>query len=137
VQIYVTPDASTILVANQGTEEAPGTTLSIVDAATLTEVGKVETGQGAHGVVVEPSGRYAYVTNLYGDNLTVVDLVDRQVMATVPTGASPNGVSFSSVVTVAAPSSEIVLPIPVHEDDTDEHAEDAEGSEVEGHDQHH
>lgn len=136
VQIYVTPDASTILVANQGTEEAPGTTLSIVDAATLSEVATVETGQGAHGVVVEPSGRYAYVTNLYGANLAVVDLVVRQVVATVPTGASPNGVSFSSVV-AAAPSSEITLPIPVHEDDTDEHTEDDEESEVEGHEQHH
>jgi YVTN family beta-propeller protein len=137
VQIYVTPDASTILVANQGTEEAPGTTLSIVDAATLSEVATVETGQGAHGVVVEPSGRYAYVTNLYGDDLAVVDLVDRQVVATVPTGISPNGVSFSSVVAAAAPSPEVALPIPVHEDDTDDHTEDAEGSEVEGHDEHH
>ena len=137
VQIYVTPDASTILVANQGTEEAPGTTLSIVDAATLSAVATVETGQGAHGVVVEPSGRYAYVTNLYGDDLAVVDLVDRQVVATVSTGSSPNGVSFSPVEATAMPSPEIALPIPTHEDGTDEHTEDAEGSEVEGHDQHH
>jgi YVTN family beta-propeller protein len=137
VQIYVTPDASAILVANQGTEEAPGTTLSIIDAVTLSEVATVETGQGAHGVVVEPSSRYAYVTNLYGDNLAVVDLAVRQVVVTVPTGASPNGVSFSSVVAIASPSSEITLPIPVHEDDTGEHTDDAEGSEVEEHDQHH
>lgn len=138
VQIYVTPDASLILVANQGTKEAPGTTLSIVDAATLTEVGTVETGQGVHGVVVEPSGRYAYVTNLYGGNLAVVDSVDCQVVATVATGASPNGVSFSPVVAAACvPSPEIALPIPAHGDDTDEHTKDAEGSEVEGHDQHH
>ena len=76
-------------------------------------------------------------TLFYGDNLAVVDLAVRQVVATVSTGASPNGVSFSSVVAAAAPASEIALPIPLHEDGTDEHTEDAEGSEVQGHEQHH
>jgi YVTN family beta-propeller protein len=137
VQIYVTPDASTVLVANQGSEESPGTTLSIMDAATLTEVETVETGQGAHGVVVEPSGRYAYVTNLYGDDLAVVDLVEHQVVTTVATGASPNGVSFSPVEATAVPSSEIALPIPTHGDSTDNHPEETGDSEVEEHDAHH
>jgi YVTN family beta-propeller protein len=136
VQIYVTPNAGTVLVANQGSEDAPGTTLSIIDAETLTEVGTVETGEGAHGVVVEPSGRYAYVTNLYGDDLTVVDLTERQVVTTVATGASPNGVSFSPIVTTAATSSEIALPIPVHKDDAGDH-EEAKDNEVEEHDSHH
>jgi YVTN family beta-propeller protein len=137
VQIYVTPDANTVVVANQGTEESPGTTLSLVDAATSTEVQTVETGQGAHGVVVEPSGRYAYVTNLYGDDLAVVELVAHQVVTTVATGASPNGVSFSPVAATAAPSPEIALPIPTHSDNTDNRPEDTGDSEVEGHDSHH
>jgi YVTN family beta-propeller protein len=137
VQIFVTPDASLVVVANQGSEESPGTTLSFIDVATFTEVATVETGQGAHGVVVEPSGLYAYVTNLYGDDLAVVDLVKRQVVATVATGASPNGVSFSPVVAVAAPSPEIALPITTHEDNIGEHGEETGESEVEDHDSHH
>jgi YVTN family beta-propeller protein len=139
VQIYVTPDAGLVLVANQGTEETPGTTLSIIDAATsatLTEVGTVETGRGTHGVVVEPSGRYAYVTNLYGDDVAVVDLLERQVVATVATGESPNGISFSPVVSAAA-SPEVILPIPTHEAGIDEHAKETEEGQAEGHDEHH
>lgn len=132
VQVYVTPDGSVVLVANQGTQEAPSTTLSLVDAATLATVGTVETGRGAHGVVVEPSGRYAYVTNLYGNDLAVVDLEARRVIATAPTGEAPNGVSFSPIVSPAAPAREVMLPLPVH-------AEEDEGEEgtMGGHDQHH
>jgi YVTN family beta-propeller protein len=137
VQIYVTPDANTVLVANQGTEEAPSTTLSLIDAATLIQVAEIETGAGAHGVVVEPGGRYAYVTNLYGDDVAVVDLVEHQVVTAVVTGASPNGVSFSPVEATAAPSPEVALPIPTHGDDTDNHTEETGDSEVEGHGSHH
>lgn len=112
LQVFVTPDSQTLLVANQGTEDNPNTTVSFIDTRTLAEVAQVESGAGAHGVVVEPSGRYAYVTNLYGDSLAVIDIAAREVVATVPTGASPNGVSFLPGVVAAppAPSVEIVLP---------------------------
>jgi len=130
VQVYVTPDSSLILVANQGSAEAPGTTLSFVDAVTLTEVDAIETGQGAHGVVVEPSGRYAYVTNLFSNTLTIVDLANRTIAATTPTGASPNGVSFSPLSPGTGPAIEVVLPLPTH-------APVGTDGDVEGHDAHH
>lgn len=38
VQVYLTPDGSLALVANQGTTDAPGTTLSFVDTTSLAEV---------------------------------------------------------------------------------------------------
>jgi YVTN family beta-propeller protein len=79
---------------------------------------------------VEPSGRYAYVTNLYGDSLAVVDLANRQVAATVPTGASPNGVSFSPRAPAPAAEPEIALALPIHE-------EMGEAGEMEGHAEHH
>jgi YVTN family beta-propeller protein len=130
VQVYVTPDESLVLVANQGSEDLPGTTLSFVDAVKLAELDTVETGQGAHGVVVEPSGRYAYVTNLYNDNLSVVDLVARQVETTVPTGISPNGVSFSPLTPTGDVKTEIVIPPIIRE-------QDLQGQELEEHDAHH
>jgi YVTN family beta-propeller protein len=130
VQVYVTPDGSLILVANQGSAETPGTTLSFVDAASLTEVGAIETGQGAHGVVVEPSGHYAYITNLFSHTLTTVNLADRTVVATTPTGTSPNGVSFSPIILNSDPAMEVILSLPTHEQmETD--------GEAEGHDAHH
>lgn len=127
VQVYVTPDSRLVLVANQGSADSPSTTLSILDAASMREVAQVETGQGAHGVAVEPEGRYAYVTNLYGNTLTVVDLAEPTVVATVPTGASPNGVSFSTLAPAAA-APEIALPVP-------DLAGEAAG--IDGHEEHH
>lgn len=130
VQVYVTPDSRFVLVANQGTEETPSTTLSIVDAESMAAVAEIETGQGAHGVAVEPGGRYAYVSNLYGNTLAVVDLETRAVVATVPTGAAPNGVSVSPLAP-AAGGAEVLLPVA-------EHAGAIEGEgEPEGHDEHH
>lgn len=131
VQVYVTPDGASVVVANQGTEGAPSTTLSIVDAATMREVDRVQTGRGAHGVAVEPSGRYAYVTNLYGNDLAVVDLSARHTVATTPTGESPNGISFSSLAPAVPIAAEVALSLPVsaHEEETED--------EPEGHDEHH
>lgn len=130
VQVHVTSDGSLVLVANQGAEDKPGTTLSLVEAANMIEVGIVETGRGAHGVVVEPSGRYAYVTNLYDNTMAVVDLAARQVVATVPTGTSPNGVSFSLIAPPDAIAVEVDLSLPTHD-------QEGEEGQSEGNDAHH
>ena len=113
IQVFVTADNNRVLVANQGTEDAPGTTVSIVDVATFSVVGTVVTGRGAHGIVIDPSGRYAYVTNIYGDNVAVLDIARRDVIATIPSGAGPNGISYSPIAPAApqAPRVELELPM--------------------------
>jgi YVTN family beta-propeller protein len=123
VQIFVSPDNRTLLVANQGTPEQPSTTVSFVETASLSVVETVETGQGAHGVSIDPTGRHAYVTNIYGDELAVLDLAERRVVATLPMGAAPNGVSFTLSAPASAPASEIVLALP-GQTDADGHGED-------------
>jgi len=55
---------------------------------------------------------YAYVTNLYGNSLAVVDLAARKVVATVPTGAKPNGVSFLPGTAATPPAANIDLVLP-------------------------
>jgi YVTN family beta-propeller protein len=111
IQVFVTPDSRYVLVANQGRESNPGTTVSIVDTETFTVVNTVETGRGAHGVVVEPSGKYAYITNIYDDSVSVLDLTTQEVIASLPVGAGPNGISFSSVPVVEPSAQEIALDI--------------------------
>jgi YVTN family beta-propeller protein len=131
LQLVVTPDGNTVLVAIQGTEEAPGSTLAVVEAEGMTQVASIETGAGAHGVAVEPSGRYAYVTNLYGNTLAVVDLVALETVARVPTGFAPNGVSFSALPPGEGPP-EVPLPLEEHDDSEAEGHEgesDAHGAE--------
>ncbi len=119
VQVYVTPNGKTLLVANQGVAEEPGTTVSFIDTETFKVVDTVETGKGAHGVVIEPSGRFAYVTNLYDNTLAVVDIPARRLVTVVPTGAEPNGVSFVPGPAGSAPASQIDLALPSMEQDTD------------------
>ena len=116
IQVYVSPNGRYLLVANQGTEEQPSTTVSIVDTATFTVVRTVETGRGAHGVVIDPSSRHAYITNIYGNDVAVLDLSEQKVVARIQVGLKPNGISFSPFAITSGPAGKIELPLP-HEDD--------------------
>jgi YVTN family beta-propeller protein len=109
--VYVTPDNKYVLAANQGTEAKPSTTVSIIDTATFAVIATAETGRGAHGISVEPSGRYAYITNIYASNVTVLDITTHKVVATIPTGEGPNGISFSSLAPTPAPSTTIEIEL--------------------------
>jgi len=95
IQMYATPDSRTLVVANQGTRKRPGKTVSVLDLETFKTAKTITTGPGAHGVVVDREGRYAYVTNIYANTVSVLDLMDRRVVATVPVGKGPNGISVT------------------------------------------
>ena len=86
IQLYATPDSRTLLVANQGTRKKPGSTVSLIDLESFKVAKTVVTGAGAHGVVVDRDGRYAYVTNTYANSVSVLDIKDRKVVATVRMG---------------------------------------------------
>jgi YVTN family beta-propeller protein len=95
IQLYATPDSRTLLVANQGTRAKPGRTVSVIDLESFKTTKTIETGPGAHGVVVDRTGRRAYVTNIYANSVSVLDLDKRKVIATVPVGQGPNGISVT------------------------------------------
>ncbi|KSV94689.1 YncE family protein [Sinorhizobium sp. GL28] len=95
IQVHATPDKRLVLVANQGTEAVPGDTVSVIDAASRTVVKTIRTGPEAHGIAVDDQGRLAFVTNVHADSLSVVDLWTLDVLATVPVGDGPNGVTYS------------------------------------------
>ena len=93
IQLYATLDSRLLLVANQGTPKKPGKTVSFIDLGTFKVVATIETGLGAHGVVVDRDGRRAFVTNTYANTVSVIDVAERKVIATVPVGKGPNGIS--------------------------------------------
>lgn len=95
IQVYATPDSRELLVANQGSREKPGKTVSIIDLETFKTAKPIETGPGAHGVAVDREGRYAYVTNIYANSVSVLDVKKRKVVAAVPVGKGPNGISVT------------------------------------------
>jgi len=111
VQVFVTPDNQYVLAANQGTKDKPSTTVSIIDTATFAVIATVETGKGAHGITIDPAGKYAYITNIYGNNVAVLDIAARKIIATVPTAEAPNGISFSPLAPAPAPSTTIEIKV--------------------------
>jgi hypothetical protein len=44
--------------------------------------------------------------------VSVIDIEKQAVIATIPSGSAPNGISFSTLPAVPAPSSRIQLEIP-------------------------
>lgn len=95
IQLYATPDARTLLVANQGTRKKPGKTVSLIDLQSFKVAKTIETGAGAHGVVVDRNGELAYVTNIYANSMSVIDVTERRVTKTIPVGKAPNGISIT------------------------------------------
>lgn len=95
IQVFASPDGKHLLVANQGTEEKPSTTVSLVDTATFSVAATLASGLGAHGVAIDPASRYAYITNTFAGNVSVIDLARRRVVARIPVGKEPGGISFS------------------------------------------
>ncbi|MBU4183523.1 MAG: beta-propeller fold lactonase family protein [Gammaproteobacteria bacterium] len=94
IQLYATPDNRFLFVANQGSRKSPGNTVSEIDLSTFSTQ-RIQTGIGAHGVVVGNDGRHAYVTNLYANTVSVIDVRSRKSVATVAVGVGPNGISVS------------------------------------------
>jgi YVTN family beta-propeller protein len=109
IQSFVSPDGQYLLVANQGTEENPGTTVSVIDTDTFDFVRSGETGAGAHGVTIDPTSRHANITNTFDNTVSVLDLKEMTVVATVSVGSMPNGITFTSQAVGIAPTVELDL----------------------------
>jgi YVTN family beta-propeller protein len=45
-------------------------------------------------VVIDRDGRHAFVTNTYANSVSVIDIAERKVIATVPVSKGPNGISM-------------------------------------------
>jgi YVTN family beta-propeller protein len=95
VQLAVTPDGALLVVASQGTQAAPGDTVALIGTDSMRIENVIATGAGPHGVAIDPSGRQAFVTDVWAGDVAVIDLVERRVVDRIAVGGEPNGVSFS------------------------------------------
>ncbi len=96
--------AGNLLRVSADTGEGADTTLSALalsatEQPNLVSAGVVGTGGSPSGVAV--SGGKAYVTNQAAGTMTVINLADNTVLATVPVGASPTAVVVNSAGTRA------------------------------------
>jgi len=93
-QLYAAPDGRHVLVANQGTRDAPGTGVSVVDAERGIVLETLTTGRGAHGVTITADGTRAFVTNMFDDSVSEIDVERMAVSRRFAVGGSPNGVTW-------------------------------------------
>jgi YVTN family beta-propeller protein len=89
-QVSIVRDGTRAVVANQGWTARPDDRVSLIDLPGES-VRHVRSGTGAHGVAIE--GRAAYVTNMYADTASVLDIDSGEVTQVVTTGRGPGGVA--------------------------------------------
>lgn len=132
-QVWVTAGGR-LLSANQGTEADPGTTLSVIDTGTFTETARIEVGSGPHGVVADEDGERAWVTNVYDDSVSIVDLVTGSVLRTVPVGDAPNGITLTPAAGRVPVQVHLAVPTPGsgHDHDAHDHAEQDHAEQDDG-----
>lgn len=101
VQLYSTPDSRYLYVADQGYyfDQPRGSTVYRIDIAQKSVDQTIAGGDAPHGVVVDKAGAFAYVTNLLGNDLSVIEVASGKEVARIPVGAMPNGVSVWSATT--------------------------------------
>jgi len=89
--VDVTPDGREVWVTNRAEH-----TISILDAQTLEELAKFESGgQVPIRVKFTPDGARAFVSNALSNSLTVFNAASRELIHTVDVGALPVGILMS------------------------------------------
>jgi len=84
LELALTLDGKTLLSANSGSN-----TVSIIDAASMTERNRFQVGAGPQSILIDRNGRRAYIFNALGNTISVVDIGMGAVAATVVTEAGP------------------------------------------------
>jgi YVTN family beta-propeller protein len=91
--VVLTKDDRRVLVANSA-----NSSVSVVDAKTLTTLASIHTGPGPIRIVIRPDGTRAYVTCKASAQVTVLKIDEVAVMAVgrIPVGAGPVGMAISA-----------------------------------------
>ncbi|MEK3856225.1 YncE family protein [Cytobacillus sp. FSL H8-0458] len=94
-QVYIDEKGQFAYVANQGTEEAPSSSVTVIDLALKKASAEIETGKGSHGVVTSPDNKRVYVTNIFDDTVSIIDKEQNKVIDTIEVKGMPNGISIT------------------------------------------
>ncbi len=83
-EVALSPDGRTLLTTNAGSNS-----VSIVDADSLYETGRINVGDGPSSALIDPSGKRAFVFNTLADSISVIDLPNRSIVTTLVTEPWP------------------------------------------------
>lgn len=82
--LALTPDGSVLLSVNSGSDS-----VSFIDTASLFELARVSVGQGPRSVLLDASGRRAYVFNTLSNTISVLNVSYRALQGNVSTEPEP------------------------------------------------
>jgi YVTN family beta-propeller protein len=128
-EVGVSPDGRLALTGEYGPNDGPGRVV-VIDVAEGRLVGRIDVGPKSrpHSVVFMPDGRRAVASLEQSDQIALLDVVDRKVVRTYPTGGreghmvrlSPDGAKAFvtsrgaegtlSVISLAADAPPVVIP---------------------------
>ncbi|HQY60143.1 MAG: hypothetical protein IPF92_16750 [Myxococcales bacterium] len=93
--LAITPDGRKLYVALEGTEDEPGSEISVVDTASARVTTRIRVGASPSAIAMHPGGSYAVVTHRYSRFASVVDVRADRVVSEVPIPYYTTGVIFT------------------------------------------
>jgi YVTN family beta-propeller protein len=88
--LAMTPDGSTVLTANKG--EA---FVTVVDIASMTVTGRIDTPYGTEGIAVTPDGSRVFISSRRSPHLYVVDVAELRIESTLRLPEAPGAVAVT------------------------------------------
>jgi YVTN family beta-propeller protein len=88
-RLKFTPDGRYVLVS-----DLSGGELLVIDAVRRKERARIKVGRTPTGILIEPSGRHAYVAVSGENRIGVLDLKTMTLIKTIATGNSPDGMAW-------------------------------------------
>lgn len=71
-----------------------GARVEVIDAQTGKPIGAITGLHGTHGVALDTSGKYGYISDGGGNAVVVFDRKSLATVATIPAGTNPDGITF-------------------------------------------
>lgn len=103
----ITPDGSSLWVANSGNFSSPGTTITLVNPATYAIQGTISVGRFPEDITFARAGSQAFVTNDDDATVSVINTATRSVTQTVNLGTIP--MTFPSGIVATPDSSKVFV----------------------------
>lgn len=90
-RLKFTIDGKHVLVSSLG-----GTALTVYDAATRQPIKQLNLGRGAAGILIEPTGRRAFIACSPDNYVAVIDLSTLTVIGRIEAGGEPDGLAWAT-----------------------------------------
>jgi YVTN family beta-propeller protein len=74
-----------------------GTRVEVLDTSSGKVIGSIQDLQGIHGVALDDSGKYGYISDGRAGTVVVFDRATLKTLASIPVGTNPDGIVFEPV----------------------------------------